>query len=210
MTATDLKAQMASTRNPIKKIYYWTLSWAESRWAIPALFVIAFVESSFFPIPPDVLLLALCFSAPKRWATYATWCAVGSVLGGMFGYFIGYALFESVGQAILSAYHFEDEFALVGGYYERNAFLYILAAAFTPIPYKVFTIAGGVFHQNVPLGTLVLASVIGRSGRFFLVGLIIRLFGEKARHFLEKHFEVAATLLFLLGVLGFLAVKWLH
>jgi len=204
-----LLEQARASRNPVKKLYFWTLHWADTRWALPALFVISFVESSFFPIPPDVLLLAMCFANRKRWLPYAFWCSLASVLGGCFGYLIGYSAFETVGQLIINTYHFEDEFALVGGFYEKNAFLYILAAAFTPIPYKVFTIAAGVFHENVSLLTLVGASILGRSGRFFLVAGIIRIFGTKAKGFLEKHFELASLALFVLGVGGFLAIKYL-
>jgi membrane protein YqaA with SNARE-associated domain len=193
-----------------RRLYDWTLTWADSRYGVPALFCLAFTESSFFPIPPDVLLSALCFSKPQRWVRYVVYCSVGSVLGGVFGWWIGREFWDLSGDFFF--HHvpgFTPEvFAIVQAKYQQNAFLAVLTAAFTPIPYKVFTIASGVFH--VPLATVVWASVVGRSARFLLLALAIRVAGARIRPHLERNFEIAVLLLALLAALGFLAIKWLQ
>lgn len=196
--------------NIVRRLYYWVLSWAETPYGAPALALLSFAESSFFPIPPDVLQIALSVSRPKRSFHYAALSAVASVLGGIAGYWIGMALWESLGDFFFRYVPgFDQEtFDLVGGKYKDNAFLAILGAAFTPIPYKIFTIAAGVFHEYVPLSTLILASVIGRSGRFFLVGTAIYFFGERAKHAIEKHFEWMTLALFALGVAGFVLMRY--
>ncbi len=201
--------QARLTRNPIKKLYFWTLHWVETPYALPALIAVAFVESSFFPIPPDVLLIAMCFQRRERWLRYALWCGAASTAGGVLGWYIGYGLYESVGRPIIEAFHYQDKFDLVGTFYDRNAFLYILAAAFTPIPYKVFTIAAGVFHEKVGLDVLVAASALGRTARFLLVAALIRVFGAKVKHFLEKNFELATLAFFAMAVAGVAAIKFL-
>lgn len=192
----------------LKRLYNWVIHWAETPYGILALFVIAFMESSFFPIPPDVLLIALSFAFPKKAFRYAALCTVGSVLGGIFGWIIGFKFYDLLGVRIIQALHYEKEFALVQRYYAKNAFLYILLAAFTPIPYKVFTIGAGVCH--IPLGILVAASLVGRAGRFFLVGGAIYSFGPRIRPFIEKYLEWATAILAALAVLGFLAIRFLR
>jgi len=192
----------------IRRLYWWVLHWAETPYGVPALFVIAFAESSFFPIPPDVLLIALAFSIPKKSFRYATICTVGSVLGGIFGWFIGLQFYDTIGVRIIQALHYEKEFALVQSYYAKNAFLYILLAAFTPIPYKVFTIGAGVCHIALPI--LVIASILGRAGRFFLVASSVYFFGPRIKPFLEKYLDWATALLTGLAILGFLAIRFLR
>jgi len=206
-------AEATPVRRPniVKRLYLWVLGWADTPYGTPALALISFAESSFFPIPPDVLQIALSVSKPRRSFYYAAVSATASVLGGIAGWYIGYALWSSIGD-----YFFEyvpgfshKNFDLVSKLYGENAFLAILAAAFTPIPYKVFTIAAGVFHEAVPLRTLIAASIIGRSGRFFLVATCIYFFGARAKTILEKHFEWLTLALFALVVLGFLAIRLL-
>jgi len=194
---------------PLKRLYRWVLSWADSRYGTPALFVIAFAESSFFPIPPDVLQIALSVGKPKRSFWYAAVACAGSVLGGILGWWIGHALWGS-----LETFFFEyvpgftqENFELVRARYDEHAFLAIFGAAFTPIPYKVFTIASGVFEVALP--TLLVASALGRGGRFFLVGSAIFFFGPKVKGFLERYFELVTFALLVLLVGGFLAVKFL-
>jgi len=199
----------AASRNPLRRLYAWTLHWAETKWASLALGVIAFLESSFFPVPPDVLLAAMSFADPRRWWRHALICTVGSVLGGIFGWYIGFALYETVGVRIIEFFHYQEAYAKVGEYYGDNAFLSILGAAFTPIPYKVFTIAAGVFHDQVGLPVLIGASILGRGGRFFAVALLIRLFGTRVKPLLEKHFDLLALLFFVLLVAGFFVLKLL-
>lgn len=199
----------ASRPNVIKRLYAWVLSWADSRYGVAALALIAFAESSFFPIPPDVLLIALCMGAPKRGLWFASVCTAASVLGGVAGYYIGYAA-EPFGRWIIfDLLHQGAAWATVERLYGENAFLSILTAAFTPIPYKVFTIAAGVFHEAVSLGTLVSASVVGRGGRFFLVAGAIFLFGPPVKRLLDRYLELFTVLFLVLLVGSFFAVKWL-
>jgi len=194
------------TRNPIRKLYYWTLHWSETKYALPALILLSFAESSFFPIPPDVLLIAMCFATPSRWMRYAFWCTLASVLGGILGWYIGWGLWEGVGESIVRLYHGQDIMEKVRNLYLEYGFWGVLIAAITPIPYKVFTIASGVFKFD--LLQLIVASIIGRGFRFFVVAGLIRWFGPKVRPFLEKHFELAMAAFGMLGVLGFLAIKF--
>ena len=191
----------------MRRLYNWVLSWAESKYSTIALFVLAFIESSFFPIPPDVLLMPLSLSKQKKAWFYATVCTVGSVLGGIFGWFIGHSLYETVGKKIIESLHYQAEFALVGQYYQSNAWFYIFAAALTPIPYKVFTIAAGVWSIGIP--TLISASIIGRGLRFFGVSALLYFFGARIKEFIEKYFEWLAMLALVLLVGGFYAIKYL-
>ena len=189
----------------IRRLYDWVMGWSESRYAVPALFLIAFAESSFFPIPPDVLLMALAISAPRRALFYALVCTAGSVTGGVAGYAIGTYAFDTLGQPIIEAYGVTEKFDLVGLKYQENAFAAIAIAGFTPIPYKVFTIAAGVFKIGLP--TLVAASVVGRAGRFLLVGGLIRMFGPQIKEFIDKYFNILSIAFVILLVAGFLVVR---
>ncbi|MFV0415510.1 MAG: YqaA family protein [Chthoniobacterales bacterium] len=199
--------QARAHKNPLRKLYFWTLHWANTRYAIPALAALSFIESSFFPIPPDVLLMAICFSSPKVWFRAALWCTIASVAGGVLGYYIGWGLWETVGQPIVTFYHAEDTMNHVQQWYETYGFWGILLAAITPIPYKIFTIASGMLSFS--LWQLILASVIGRGLRFFLVAGLIRAGGPKIKPFLEKHFELALAAGTIVGIIGFLAIKFL-
>lgn len=193
--------------HPLRQLYNWVLSWAHHPAGTWGLFGIAVAESSFFPVPPDVLQIALGISRPRRSFWYALVSSVGSVLGGILGYYIGLLLYESVGRSIIEFYHLEATFAQVGHYYQAQAFLYIFIAAFTPIPYKVFTIAAGVYHTFVPLPVLILASAVGRPARFFLVATLIYFFGPKIKDFIDRYFNALTLLFGLLLVLGFLLTK---
>ncbi|HVX13667.1 MAG TPA: hypothetical protein VHC22_20965 [Pirellulales bacterium] len=204
--------QVAPARlGPLKRLYHWVLHWAETPYGTPALALLSFAESSFFPIPPDVLQIALSVSKPRRAFFYAGVSAVASVLGGIAGWYIGRALWLSVDDFFFNYVpgFTHANFAEVEDLYGKNAFLAILAAAFTPIPYKVFTIGAGVFHRSVSLQTLILASILGRSARFFLVATAMFFFGEPAKVMLERHFEWLTLALFGLVFLGFLALKML-
>ncbi|MEM6820479.1 MAG: YqaA family protein [Verrucomicrobiota bacterium] len=195
------------SENWIRRLYQWTLRWAEKRNAQWALGGLSFIESSFFPIPPDPLLMALCFSQPKKWFRFALICTLTSVLGGVLGYYIGFAFWETIGKPIVDFYHGQEIFDKVQHWYDEYGFLGILLAAITPIPYKVFTIASGVFQFSLPM--LIAASLVGRGFRFFLVAGIIRFFGPRIRPYLEKYLEVATVVMAVIGILGFLALKWL-
>jgi membrane protein YqaA with SNARE-associated domain len=190
----------------LRKLYDWVLSWAETRYGVPALFVLAFAESSFFPVPPDVLLIALAISIPAKSMYYALVCSVGSVLGGMAGYLIGSEFMASVGHEIIRLYGFTDKWELVGSLYNRYAAWAVGIAGFTPIPYKVFTIAGGAF--NIDFFVFVIASVISRSARFFLVAGLIYFFGPAIRGFIERYFNILAVVFVVLLIGGFALVKY--
>ncbi len=191
----------------LRKLYDWVLGWADTRYGVPALAAISFAESSFFPIPPDPLLMALSLGKPKKAFWYAFVSTVMSVLGGIAGYFIGWALWDIL-SGFFFAYVFSPEsFNYVGSLYKQNAFLAILGAAITPIPYKVFTVSAGVFHVN--LLYLIVASALGRSSRFFIEAGLIYFFGEKIRSFIDKYFNLLFTVFFILIVLGVFIVKFL-
>ncbi len=192
--------------NWLRKLYDWVLTWAETRYAVPALFLLAFSESSFFPIPPDVLLIALAISIPSRAFHYALICAIGSVLGGMLGYLIGYQFMEAVGNKIVQFYGFDAQWAYVGELYNEYAAWAVGIAGFTPIPYKVFTIAGGAFKIDFPV--FVLVSALSRTARFFLVGGLIYFFGPSIRSFIDKYFNILAIMFVILLIGGFVLIKY--
>ncbi|NLE64588.1 MAG: DedA family protein [Elusimicrobia bacterium] len=189
----------------IRRIYGWTIHWARTPHAPLALFGIAFAESSFFPVPPDVLLIAMTIASPKMWWRNALICTVGSVTGALLGYLIGWGLFETVGQWIVSTYRLESHVETVGRLYADNAFGAIFTAAFTPIPYKVFTIAAGLFKISLP--TLIVASLFGRAGRFFLVAGLLRLFGEKIERFIERYFDLISIVFVVLLFGSYFLIK---
>lgn len=190
-----------------KNLYKWVLHWAETPYGVPALFLLAFAESSFFPIPPDVLLIALTLSIPKKGFYYAAVCSLGSVLGGMAGYGIGYFFWDTVGQPIINFYHAQEAYEAVQKAYQENAFFAVFTAAFTPIPFKVFTIAGGICHIRL-WQDLVLASMIGRSLRFFLVAMLFFFYGPSIKRFIDRYFEILTVIFTVLLVGGFLAIKY--
>ena len=187
----------------LKKLYNWVLSWAETKWAVPALFILAFMESSFFPIPPDVLMIAMALSKSEKALWYANVCTVGSVLGALFGYVIGFWFWEAVGEYFfLYIPGFTRElFAQVTELYQKNSSFIVFTSAFTPIPYKVFTITAGV--SKVALMPFVVASILGRGGRFYLVGLLFKFFGPKVKEFIDKYLNILTILLVVIYVLAF-------
>lgn len=190
-----------------RRLYDWVLSWAETPHGAAALFILAFAESSFFPIPPDALLIALVLGSRTRWWRFGLLCTVGSALGGVAGYGVGYGLMDAVGWPIIRFYHAAEHFDHVKELYLKYDFWIVFAAAFSPIPYKVFTIASGVFHMNLP--GFVLVSVIGRGARFFLVAGLLYLFGPPLRRLIDKYFDLLAIAFVLLLVGGFAAIKLL-
>lgn len=186
--------------NLVRRLYDWVLSWAHTPYAIPALVVLALAEASVFPIPPDVLLIALCLSLPKRGWRFAAWCTLGSVLGGLLGYAMGHGAWDLVGPFLLEHVFSRATFDLVAAKYHEHGFWAVFVAAFTPIPYKVFTVTAGVVH--LPLSGFVAASVVGRGARFFLVAAVIRLTGPRAKVLLDKYFNavtIAGTILLIGG-----------
>ncbi|OGX25008.1 MAG: hypothetical protein A3J51_02410 [Omnitrophica WOR_2 bacterium RIFCSPHIGHO2_02_FULL_45_21] len=190
----------------LRKMYDWTIHWSKTKNAPYALFGIAFIESSFFPIPPDVLLIAMVVAERKKWLINAVICTFGSVLGALLGYLIGRGLFETAGKLIVDTYHLEAVVAVIGRKYQENAFLTIFTAAFTPIPYKAITITAGLFKISLPI--LIIASIIGRAGRFFLVAGALRIFGEKVQNSIEKYFDIFSIVFIILLAGGFLLLKY--
>jgi membrane protein YqaA with SNARE-associated domain len=190
----------------IKKLYDWVLHWAETPYGVPALFVLAFAESSFFPVPPDVLLIALAISIPRKSFKYAVICTAGSILGGMLGYAIGHYGYEAVGKPIVDFYHGQAIMDTIKLQYDKHGFIGILIAAITPIPYKVFTIASGVFEFDFWL--FLIGSVIGRSTRFFLVAGLIWKFGPSIKIFIDKYFNLLCWVFMVLLIGGFILMKY--
>lgn len=189
----------------VRRLYDWVLSWAESPYGTLALFLIAVAESSFFPIPPDVLLIALALSIPTKAFRFAMWCTIGSVLGGVIGYYIGWGLWQTVEPLLIPKVFSAEKFAEVTGWYDEYGIPIVFIAGFSPIPYKVFTVAGGVAQINLLAFTL--TSIVARGARFYLVALVIRHFGDQAKAFIDKHFEWV-TLAFCVLLVGmFLLLK---
>ncbi len=183
------------------------VNWADSPQALTALFLIALVESSFFPIPPDALLIAIVASKPANWLRAAASCSFGSLVGAAVGYAIGSALMVTVGEPIISFYGAEHHWDRFLGLTEDWGTWFLAAAAFTPIPFKVATIASGAIEM--PFAPFLLVSLIGRSARFFLVATVLRLFGDRVRRFLEKHLEAVSLLFFALLVAGFMVLRYI-
>lgn len=193
--------------SPIRRMYDWTVEKAGRPDAEKYLAVLAFAESSFFPIPPDVLLIAMGFSNREKALRYATITTVFSILGGIAGYAIGYFVFEAIGKPIVSFYHLESLVDVVRQKYNENAFLTVFTAAFTPIPYKLITIAAGLFR--ISFAPFMIASVLGRGMRFFAVALIMQKIGPKAKPFIEKYFEWFTLAFTIILIGGFVAIKYL-
>ncbi|MDF1590891.1 MAG: DedA family protein [Desulfobacterales bacterium] len=191
----------------LRRLYDWVLHWADTPYGTWALFLLAFCESSFFPIPPDILLIALAVAAPKKSFKYALVCSIGSVLGGCFGYLIGWRFMETIGNKIILFYDFGDKFNYIRQLYQSYDAWAVGVAGFTPIPYKVFTISAGAFRINFPV--FLFASVVSRSARFFLVGGLIYRFGPKIQAFIEKYFNILAIVFTVLLIAGFVAIKYL-
>jgi len=190
----------------IRRLYDWVLHWAETPYGSLALIILAFAESSFFPVPPDVLLIALAISIPEKSYLYALQTTVSSVIGGMLGYYIGMALMDIIGWRIIDFYNARQLFTELFKTFNDYNFWAVLIAAITPIPYKVFTISAGAAGAN--FGVFMLASIIGRSIRFFAVGTLIYFFGERIRNFIDKYFNLLSIVFMILLVGGFVLIKY--
>ncbi|MEP2102836.1 MAG: YqaA family protein [Parasphingorhabdus sp.] len=191
----------------LKRLYDWMLDKAGHPQATKWLAGISFAESSFFPIPPDVMLAPMCLAKPKRAYWYAFICTVSSVLGALLGYAIGFFLFETIGIAILDFYGMGEKFDTFAQNFNEQGWIVVLLAGFTPLPFKVITIAAG--STAMPLYVLIFAAIIARSARFFLVAVLLAKFGAPMKDWIDKNFALATTLGGILFVGGFVAVKWL-
>lgn len=210
MLGSSTVSTSTSQKKPhlIRRLYDWVLHWAHTPYGTPALAGLALAESSFFPIPPDPLLMALAMSRPERSLWYAAVCSACSVAGGLLGYLIGWQLWHLVSDFFFANIpgFTHEVFNLVAQKYNDNAFLAIFTAAFTPIPYKVFTIAAGVFTIN--FAEFVAASIVGRSMRFFLVAGLIRVFGAAIKEKIDRYFDWFALGFTVLLILGFVVIKY--
>lgn len=192
----------------IRRLYDWVLGWADTRHGVTALAVLSFAESSFFPIPPDVLLVALCLGNRAKWLRFALVCSVASILGGLVGYGIGWGFWQSLDQyffAYVPGFS-PEKFEAVKGIYEDWNFWIVFVAAFTPLPYKVITITAGVMAINLPM--FFIATVVGRSARFFLVSALLARYGEPVRGFIDRKFNLVTIAFAVLLVGGFVVLEF--
>ena len=188
----------------LQRLYAWTLSLAQSPYALWALAVVAFVESSFFPIPPDVIMIPMIIAAPRRAFLIAGVATVASVLGGLFGYFIGYALFETIGQPIFDFYGKADAVAEFSEKFNAYGAWAVLIAGVTPFPFKVITIMSGVTALSLPV--FIVSAIVARALRFFIVAALLWKFGEPIRDFIEKRLGLMFIVFCVLLLGGFALV----
>jgi membrane protein YqaA with SNARE-associated domain len=187
----------------LERLVGWVVAWASTPYGGVALFLNAVAESSFFPLPPDVLLIALSIIRPHLSFGYAALCSVGSVVGGVLGYYLGLKGGRPLLQRLIS----EERIQFVERYYQKYDIWAVGIAGFTPIPYKAFTISAGVF--DLDLKRFILVSLVSRSARFFLVGLVIFIFGETAKLYLTKYSGTFSIAFVALLILGFLAIRYI-
>jgi len=185
----------------------WILRYAESRHASTALFAVSFAESSFFPIPPDFILIAILVRRAKYWWYYAFLTLLGSLLGGVAGYLIGFLFFSTAGRVIVDFYGLNEVMQNLAFKYEVNAFWTVFIAAFTPIPYKIITISAGFF--NISILPFIMASLVGRGGRFFMIAFIMRIFGKKVSSSIYRYFNIFSFIFVFLIIAVFLIFKFL-
>ncbi|GAB4335420.1 MAG: YqaA family protein [Desulfobulbaceae bacterium] len=189
----------------LQRIYVRCMDWIQTPAGVWVLFCIAIAESSFFPIPPDIFLIALCLGAPAKSFRFAAICSAGSVLGGMLGYGLGLAFMDTAGKAILDWYGLHDKYGVVQDLYRTYDVWAVGTAGFTPLPYKLFTITAGAFKINFPV--FVLVSLLSRSARFFLVAGLIYRFGPPVERFLFRYFNLLTIVFVVLLIGGFLLLK---
>ncbi len=189
----------------LKKWYDKVLSWADSPYSEWALFLNAFAESSFFPIPPDVLMMAMEVGQPKKSFRFATISSIGSILGGIAGYGIGYFLFDIIGKPIIKFYHLTEKFQHLGELYNTYSAWIVSIAGFTPIPYKLITITSGFWKINFFI--FLIASTLSRSARFFIISTLFYFFGAKIKDFIDRYFNLLSILFFILLIAGFAIIK---
>ncbi|VAV96847.1 FIG139438: lipoprotein B [hydrothermal vent metagenome] len=184
------------------------LQMARGKNAMRSLFGVAFIESWIFPIPPDVMLIPMVLARPQAAWRIAGICTLASVLGGILGYGIGWFAFTSIGQPVLEIYGKVEAYEAFKNWFDQWGFWAAFGAGFTPFPYKVITITSGAVHLNFII--FMLASVLSRGGRFFLVAAIIRFAGDRARAQIEKHFGLITLALFVMLALVFIGIKYVH
>lgn len=191
----------------VRKVYDWMLAMSASPNAMWFLALVAFAESSFFPIPPDIMLIPMVLAMPAKAWRIAAVATVSSVLGGYFGYGIGVFFFDLIAKPILSFYGYMQQFDVFKDYYHQLGAWIVFGAGITPFPYKVITIASGVVHLD--LVTFTIASVIARGMRFYLVAWLLKKYGAPMKIFIEKHLGMLSILFLILLIGGFVAIKYL-
>lgn len=191
----------------MRRLYDWMMGLAASDRAPHALFWVSFAESSFFPIPPDIMLIPMALAKRARAFWYATIATVGSVIGGVAGYLIGYFLFDLIGRPVLDLYGYGDKFQTFAGQYNEYGAWIVFMAGLTPFPYKVITIASGTTGLN--FAVFMIASIAARGLRFFAVAGLLYYFGAPIRAFIERYFGILTVLFFVLLIGGFVAIKYL-
>ena len=194
-------------RNLIRRMYNWVVGWAEKPSAEKALGGLSFAESSFFPIPPDPLIIAMVTARPKKWFRIASIGVIGSVFGGIAGYVIGMFLFATLGQWIIDTYSLQAQYESAAQLFRDHAFLAVLIGGFTPIPYKLVAIAAGAAPVSLPI--FIIASILSRGGRFYLVAFLMHHFGKRYKDKIEKYIDGLGFLFILLVIIGFVAIKYI-
>jgi membrane protein YqaA with SNARE-associated domain len=190
----------------LRRLYDWTMGLASRPNALTVLGLVSFAESSFFPIPPDAMIVPMVLARPDRAWRIALVATIASVLGGILGYAIGYYLFETLGQSLIQLYGYQDKFEAFKQAYAEWGLWIILIKGLTPIPYKLVTIASGAAAFDFPV--FILASIVTRGLRFFIVAALLRRFGEPIRDFVERRLTLVATAFLLALVGGFLVVRY--
>jgi membrane protein YqaA with SNARE-associated domain len=191
----------------LRTLYDRTLALAASPRATWWLALVSFTESSFFPIPPDVLLIPMCLARPDRAWRFAAICTLSSVLGGILGYFIGYAVFDQLAQPILALYGYGDKFAAYQALYAEWGLWIILIKGLTPIPYKIVTIASGA--AGFDFWVFLVASIVTRGGRFFLVAGLLHFLGDWARDFIDRRLGLITAAIAIGIIGGFVALRFI-
>ena len=191
----------------IRRVYDEVIHLSSSQHALFWLAVISFVESSFFPIPPDIMLIPMILATPKQAWKIAGVCTVASVIGAYLGYVIGFYFFQLIAEPLLNFYGYLDKFNKFKDLYTEYGAWIVFGAGITPFPYKIITIASGVVHLNLAVFTI--ASVIARGFRFFLIAWLLKTYGEKMRIFIEKNLGWLSILFLILLIGGFAVIKFL-
>ena len=189
----------------VRKIYDWVINLSANRHAAFWLFVVAFVESSFFPIPPDIMLIPMILAAPKKAWNFALIATMGSVIGAYLGYAIGHFFFDLIAVPILDFYGVMNKFIEFKNMYNQYGAWIVFGAGITPFPYKIITIASGVVHLNLAVFTI--ASIIARGLRFYLIAWLLYKFGAPMKVFIEKNLGWLSVLLLVLLICGFMLLK---
>jgi membrane protein YqaA with SNARE-associated domain len=206
--ATAAAPHTPKAKGPLGALYNWVIRMAGGKHAEPALWTVSFAESSFFPIPPDVMLAPMCFARPERWARYALGCTLASVVGALLGYAIGFYLFEAVGSAIIGFFGYGGKEEELRASYAAAGVWIIFLKGITPIPFKLVTIVSGAMAFNLPV--FIAACLVTRAARFFLVGWLFQKFGPTLAPIIEKRIGLFMLLFLVILIGGFAAAALIH